>query len=329
MEKKFKVYVSDYDYPNLDIEKSVLEPIGAEVIGLHCKTGENLHIQAHDADAIIQQYAKIPRATIEQLPNCKIIARYGIGVDILDVEAAYEHGMIVTNVPDYCLDEVADHAISLSFMLMRSIPFYNNAVRGGSYQWEDWKVPIPRYRGAVYGLVGYGRIAQNLARKLHTFGFEVISYDPYVSEGYMRSTGVRKVTLEELLERADVVNVMTPYTNETHHIIDSKALEKMKNTAYLVCVSRGKCVDNKALYNALVSKTIAGAALDDPEEEPMKTPGWTPDINPLFSIEDCIFTPHTAYVSKESLDECRYVAANNVKKVLLGEKPLDIVKPRK
>ncbi len=180
--QKFKVYISDYDYGNNDIEKKVLEPIGAEVIGLQCKTGEGLAELAKDGDAIIQQYAKIPRETIEQLDNCKIIARYGIGVDIVDVEAAYENDMVVTNVPEYCLDEVANHAISLSFMLMRNLPFYNAKVLEGSYQWQDWRGAIPRMRDAVYGLVGFGRIAQNLSRKIKAFGFDVIAYDPYVSE---------------------------------------------------------------------------------------------------------------------------------------------------
>lgn len=325
---KFKVYVSDYDYPNLDIEKSVLEPIGAEVIGLHCKTGENLAELAKDADAIIQQYAKIYKSTIDKLERCKIIARYGIGVDILDVKACYDKGIIVTNVPDYCLDEVADHAISMSFMLMRSIPFYNKKVHEGSYQWQDWHVPIPRYRESTYGLVGFGRIAQNLARKLHAFGFKVVAYDPYISESFMKSCGVKKVTFDELVLTADIVNVLTPYTTETHHIINEEALKKMKKTAYLVGVSRGKCIDNTALYKALKENWIAGAALDDPEEEPMKILGWSPNMNPLFSLDNFFCTPHTAYVSKHSLEECRYVAANNVKAVLLGEKPIDIVKIR-
>lgn len=326
---KFKVYISDYDYPNLDIEKSVLEPIGAEVIGLHCKTGENLGELAKDADAIIQQYAKIYKPTIDKLDKCKIIARYGIGVDILDVEACYDKGIIVTNVPDYCLDEVADHAISLSFMLMKSIPFYNKKVHSGSYRWQDWNAPIPRYRGSVYGLVGFGRIAQNLSKKVQSFGFQVVAYDPFVSESFMNSYGVKKVTFEELMKISDIVNVLTPHTEQTHHIINEEALKMMKNTAYLVGVSRGKCIDNKALYKALKEKWIAGAALDDPEEEPMKIENWTPDMNPLFELDNFFCTPHTAYVSKISLEECRYVAANNVKSVLLGERPMDIVKPKR
>jgi len=324
---KFKVYVSDYDYPDLSIEKSVLEPIGAEIIGLKCKTGEGLADLAADADAIFQQYAKIPAATIEKLTKCKIIARYGIGVDILDVDAAYKHGMVVTNVPDYSLDEVADHAIALSFMLMRNIPFYNQKVREGSYQWQDWRAPLPRYRDATYGLLGFGRIAQNLARKLLTFGFNIISYDPYVSESYMNTCRVKKVGLDELFQASNVINVLTPYTPETAYIVNEERLRSMRRNSYIVGVSRGKCIDNKALYKALSEGWIVAAALDDPEEEPMKTTNWTPDMNPLFKIDNCFFTPHTAYVTKESLDECRYVAANNIKAVLLGEKPFDIVRP--
>lgn len=320
---RFKVYISDYDYPDNDIERSILEPIGAEVIGLKCKTGEGLAELAHDADAILQQYAKINRATIEKLPRLKIIARYGIGVDILDVEACKERGIVVTNVPDYCLDEVADHAISFSFMLMRSLPHYNSKVRAGSYKWQDWLVPIPRFRGAGYGLLGFGRIAQNMARKLAAFGFKILAYDPYVSEYFMTSLGVKKAELDEIFSQSDVVNVLTPYTEQTHHMVNAQMLAMMKPTAYLVGVSRGKCVDNKALYEALKGGKIAGAALDDPEEEPMKIDNWSPEMNPLFTLDNCFFTPHAAYVSRESVEECRHVAAKNVRAVLLGERPFD------
>lgn len=324
---KYKVYISDYDYPDNAIEKSILEPIGAEVIGLKCKTGEGLADQAGDADAILQQYAKINRSTIEKLKKCKIIARYGVGVDILDVKAAYEHGMVVTNVPDYCIDEVADHAITLSFMLVRSIQKYNASVHAGSYQWQDWNVPIQRFRGGVYGLIGFGRIAQNLARKLAVFGFETIAYDPFVSESFMHTCGVTKVSLEELLTTSHIVNVLTPYTKDTHYIINAEALNMMRTDAYLIGVSRGKCIDNAALYHALKNRIIAGAALDDPEEEPMKMDNWSPNNNPLFTLDNCIFTPHTAYVSKQSMEECRRVASENVKAVLLGQKPFDLVQP--
>lgn len=323
---KFKVYISDYDYPDNEIEKSILEPIGAEVIGLHCKTGEGLAELAHDADAILEQYAKIPRETIEKLDHCKIIARYGIGVDILDVKACHEHGIVVTNVPDYCLDEVADHSIALAFMLMRNIPRYNACVHQGSYQWQDWSAPIPRFRGATYGLLGYGRIAQNAARKLQAFGFHIIAYDPFISADYMATTGVKKVELEELFKLSDVVSLHAPHTDETHHIVNADTLKLMKSSAYIVCTSRGKCIDNRALYDALVNGVIAGAAVDDPEEEPMKIDNWTPDMNPLFTLDNFFCTPHTSYVSYQALQNCRMVAAENVKAVLLGQKPHDPVR---
>ncbi len=326
--QKFKVYVSDYDYGNLDVEKSILEPIGAEVIGLQCNTGAGLAEQAKDADAILQQYAKIYRDTIEQLDHCKIIARYGIGVDILDVNAAYEKGMVVTNVPDYCLDEVANHALTLSLNLMRNIPFYDQAVKSGDYRWQAWRGPVPRLRDATFGLIGFGRIAQNLVKKIQAFGAKIIAYDPFVSASYMKTCGVEKVELDDIFIRSNVVNVLCPYNKSTHHIVNEESLNLMRDDAYLVCVSRGKCVDNQALYKALVNKKIVAAALDDPEEEPMKIENWSPDMNPLTSLDNCIFTPHTAYVSTGALAECRRVAAENVKAVLLGNKPFDLVKPR-
>ena len=323
---KFKVYISDYDYPDNEIEKSILEPIGAEVIGLKCKTGEGLGELASDADAILQQYAKITRATIEKLTKCKIIARYGVGVDILDMQACRDHGITVTNVPDYCLDEVADHAIANAFMLMRNLPHYNQCIRAGSYQWQDWIAPIPRFRGATFGLLGFGRIAQNAARKLQVFGFRVIAYDPYISESFMWTNGVQKVGLNELFSQSDVVSVHSPYTADTHHIVNADTLAKMKSSAYVVCTSRGKCIDNKALYDALVRKQIAGAAVDDPEEEPMKMEHWSVKDNPLFTLDNFFCTPHSAYVSFQSLQECRRVASNNVKAVLLGQRPFDLMR---
>ena len=324
---QFKIYVSDYDYPDLEIEKQVLEPIGADVIGLSCKTGEGLAEQARDADAILQQYAKIGRATIENLPSCKVIARYGIGVDILDVQACYDHGIAVTNVPDYCFDEVADHAISLALMLARSIPFYDRKVKAGSYRWQDWNSPIPRLRGANFGVIGYGRIAQNMTRKLQAFGIDVIAYDPYVSAAWMRQQGVAKGGLDEVLQASNCVIVTAPYTKETHHIIDSGALSRMRPDASLVCVSRGKCIDNKALYEALKDKKIAAAAVDDPEEEPMKMDSWSPSMNPLFSLDNFFCTPHTAYISTGALAECRRTAAENIRAVLSGNRPNDLYLP--
>ena len=326
---KYRVYISDFDYPDNDIERAILEPIGAEVIGLQCRTGAGLAEQAADADAILQQYAKIPRATIEKLKKCKAIRRYGTGVDIVDVDAAYEHGMVVTNVPDYALDEVADHSITLALMLVRRIPWYDRATRAGKWHWSESGGPIPRLRESTWGLIGFGRIAQNIARKVRGFNFRIISCDPYVSEGFMASLGVQKVELDALLAQSDVVNVMCPYTPETEHLINGAALAKMKTTAVLINCARGKIVDNAALAAALKEGRIASAGMDDTEEEPAKLEKWNPADNPLFALENCVITPHVAYVSVGSLQECRRVASENAKAVLLGKTPPDLVKPKR
>jgi len=325
---KYKVYISDYDYPDNSIEKSILEPIGAEVIGLHCKSGEGLGEFAKDADVILQQYAKIPRATIEKLKKCKAICRYGIGTDIVDVIAAHEHGIMVTNVPDYCIDEVADHTLTLALTLIRRIPMYSAATKAGKWHWKEANGTIHRLREMTWGLIGFGRIAQNISRKIPALGFTIIANDPYVSESYINTFGAKKVDLETLLRNADVVNIMCPATTETYHIIDKKALRMMKTNAVLINCSRGKNVNNKALYVALKEGWIASAGLDDIEEEPAKMNDWTPDCNPLFKLDNCIITPHVAYVSEESLKECRKVAAENAKAVLLGKPPMNLVKPK-
>jgi D-3-phosphoglycerate dehydrogenase len=325
--EKFKVYVSDYDYPDLAIERSVLAPIGAEVIGLQCRTGEGLAEQAPDADAILQQYAKIPRQTIERLTRCKAICRYGIGVDIVDVQAAHEHGIIVTNVPDYCLDEVADHAIALGFSVLRRLFQYGAATRAGHWHWSAGGGSISRFRGMSCGFIGFGRIAQNMVHKLAPFGFSISAYDPYMSENYMNSFGVRKAALKELIAEAQLVQILCPYTAETHHLIDRTALATMRPDAVLVNCTRGKIVDNEALSEALAAGLIAGAALDDLEEEPAKLQHWTPEGNRLLQLANCVVTPHVAYVSDEALKECRRIAAENARAVLLGQKPLNPVNP--
>jgi len=324
---KYMVYVSDYDFADLSIEKEILEPIGAEVIGLQCKTGEGLAELAQDADVILQQYAKIPRKTLVKLKNCRAICRYGIGVDIVDVEAAYECGMVVTNVPDYCIDEVGDHTLAMGLMLLRRIPKYNKATKEGRWHWKEAGGPIFRFRTITWGLIGFGRIAQNLARKLQGISISVIAVDPYVSESFMNSTGVKKVEFDSLLAAADVVNVMTPYTSKTHHLIDERALRLMKPHGILLNCARGKIVDNMALYRALTEGWIASAGLDDTEEEPAKLEKWNPADNPLFSLDNCIITPHVAYISESSLQEARKAAALNAKAVLLGKIPPNLVKP--
>jgi len=322
MRKRFKVVVSDHDYPDLSIEKSVLEPIGAEVIGAQCKSGgKPLLKYVKDADAILQQYAEIRADVIEELERCKVIARYGIGVDILDLEACRRKGIIVTNVPYYCVNEVADHAIAMALTLARRIPMYVDAVRKGMWHWSASGRPLHRLAGQIFGLVGFGKIARNIARKVKVFGFRVMAHDPYVDEFFMKEEGVEKVDFETVLKESDILCLQVPLNDETRHMIGENELKKMKSSAILINTSRGPLVDNTALYKALSEGWIAAAGLDDLEEEPAKKEHWEYEKNPLLELENCLVTPHSAYYSEESIEEARRTAAEEVRAVLLGEKP--------
>ena len=324
-----KVYVSDYDYEDLDIEREVLEPIGAEVIGLQLPTGEGLGDAAADADILMARYAKVTRQTIEKLTHCKAICRYGIGYDTVDVQAVYDHGMILTTIPDFCTDEVSESTISMAFSLLRQLPRYDRAVRRGSWKWQDAEVTIKRFQEATWGFIGFGKIAQNVRRKIAGFGFNVIAFDPFVSEATMMSHMVKKETIEKVFTESDIVAVMCPYTKDTHHVVDEQRLRSMKPSASLVNCSRGKLVDNEALYKALSNGWISGAGLDDLEDEPSKKINWDPSSNPLLSLPSCIFTPHSAYYSEKSMYLNRRMTAENARAVLLGERPVNIVKPEK
>lgn len=255
----YKVYVTDHDYADLSVERSVPEPIGARVIGLLDRTGERLAETARDAEAVTQQYAKNPAATIAALDHCKVIARYGIGLDILDVEAAHAAGIVVTNVPDYCIEEVADHSITMALTLLRSIPSYVDATRRGTWHWSSWSTPIRRLRGSKFGLIGFGRIAQNMAHKLHSFCFELLAYDPYVSASLMASHGVKKVELNDSLASSDLVDVMCPYTPQTHHLIDEAATALMKpGTPHVTYVSENALYEARRVAAETVRTVLLG-----------------------------------------------------------------------
>ena len=318
---KYKVYITDYDYPDNKIEQEILEPIGAEVIGLQCRDGKGLETQAADADALMVQYAKVFEPAITAMPKLKVIARYGIGMDIVDVKTASERGVVCTNVADYCLDEVADHNISFILMLIRRLPMFVSETKKGEWHWSETGVGVRRFKSSTVGVIGFGRIARNMSKKLKSLGFNIMAYDPYLNEEAVKEIGAEAADLGTLLKNSDVVCLQCPYTPDTHHIIGEKELSLMKSSSILINCSRGKLVDNTALYKALTEGGIASAGLDDPEEEPAKMFDWTPDMNPLFSLDNCFITPHVAYYSEESLIEARKTAALNVKAVLLGEEP--------
>ena len=208
----YKVYVTDYDYKDLEIERSILEPIGAEVIGLQCKDGKGLAEKAKDADALLVQYANVTKETIQKLEKTKIIARYGVGIDIVDVEAASERGIICTNVVDYCTDEVADHNISLLLMLVRRIPMFVAETKKSKWHWSETGRPVYRFSSLQVGVVGFGRIARNMCQKLGPLGFQIAAFDPFVSESVYQEEHVKEMSFDDLIQTSDIVVLQCPYT---------------------------------------------------------------------------------------------------------------------
>jgi len=320
--RRFKVVVSDRDYTDLSIEESILESIDAEVVDAQCKSGgEALLKYIIDADAVLQQYAEIRQDVIEKLHKCKIIARYGTGVDILDVETCHKREIIVTNVPYYCVDEVADHAIVLALTLARRIPMYVDSVRCGKWHWSNSGAPIHRFEMQIFGIIGFGKIGRNIARKAKALKFTVMAYDPNVNNFFMKEEGVKKVDLATILNNSDILCVQVPLSSDTHHLIGELELKRMKKSAILINTARGPVVDNKALYKALLEGRITAAGLDDIEDEPAKREYWNYQANPLLKLKNCLITPHSAYYSEESIMEARRTATEEVKAVLLGKKP--------
>ncbi|XWN31542.1 MAG: C-terminal binding protein [Devosia sp.] len=316
-----KVVITDYDYGNVDVEREILEAAGAEVIALQAKSEADLQEAARDCAAMMNQYARIGADTIARMECCRVIARYGVGVDIVDVAAATKKGILVTNVQDYCTEEVADHAVSLWLTLARKLFDYNTATHAGEWRWQSG-APIHRLRGRVMGIVSFGKIGQAIAERARPFGVELIVYDPYVPAERVAALGARSVTKAALLAEADIFMMQAPMSKETRHFLSHDDFAAMKSGTIVVNTGRGPTIDNRALYDALVSGKVAGAGLDDPEEEPAKRAAWSPDDNPLFSLPNVVVTPHAAYYSEESIRAARETAASEVARVLTGRAPL-------
>ncbi|AXT25248.1 C-terminal binding protein [Ruegeria sp. AD91A] len=317
---KPKVVITDYDFGDVAVETEILEAAGAEVIALQAKRQEDLFDLAPHCAAMMNQYARIGKETITRMRNCEVIARYGVGVDIVDVGTATEQGILVTNVQNYCTEEVADHAIALWLTLARKLPDYDRATHAGVWQWQSGQ-PVYRLRGRTMGVVSLGKIGQAIVARAQSFGVTVIAYDPYLPREVAAKIGVELVSKPELLARSDYILMQAPMTPNTHHFLSDAEFSVMKPGAILVNTGRGPTVDNKALFRALTEGHLAAAGLDDPEEEPAKRANWTPDDNPLFTLPNVLVTPHAAYYSEESIHAARVTAATQVAKVLTGQNP--------
>jgi D-3-phosphoglycerate dehydrogenase len=316
----FRVTVADSVFPDLDPAREVLSRVGAHLELAPEPTPDAILRLARDADAILVTYAKITGDMIRQLAKCRVISRFGIGVDNVDIPEATKKGIVVTKVPDYCIDEVSDHTMALLLAIVRKIPFINAQVHGGLWKMPN-VVPIHRLRGSVLGLVGFGRIPQLVAPKAQAFGMMVIACDPYVGRDIFARAGVESVDFPTLLRRSDYVSVHSPLVPETRNLFNAEAFRHMKGTAYLVNTARGPIVDEEALAAALDAGQIAGAALDVMAQEP------PPSDSPLFGRSNVIVTPHTSFYSEESLIELQTKAAQEVASVLTGKAPRNPVNP--
>ena len=318
------VVIADYDYGDVDIERIIIEGAGLELVAAQCKTEDDVIAVAGDAHAVIAQYAPVGAKAIDAFKHCRVIARYGTGVDIVDVEAATRHGILVTNVPnDWCRDEVADHAMALVLAEARKLRAYDRKTRSGVWRWQSGQ-PIHRLRGRVLGLLSFGAIAQAIAARAAGFGMVVIASDPYMDPAALEAQGVDPVSVDQLVERSDFLVIQAPLTPATHHLFDEACLRRMKPGAVLVNTARGPIVEDAALYRALKDGWIAGAGLDDIEEEPAKQRDWKP-TNALFSLDNVIITPHAAYYSEEAMRTVREFAAHEVVRVLSGQEALSPV----
>lgn len=310
---KKKVLVTDHVFGGLEIERETLEPLGAEVVLSATAEESALVEQAAGADALMVCFAQLTAPILEAAAanGCKIVSRYGIGIDNIDVAKATELGMQVTNVPDYCLDEVADHAMATMLALAREVVNGANVVSGGG-----WEIPhgtVHRIRGRRLALLGVGRIGRRVVERALPFGLDVVGYDPFLKEDIPGLTRVDSAA--EAVREADFVSLHAPLTEETHHIVGTELIEAMERAPIVVNTSRGPLVDCEAALAGLESGKLGGVALDVTEPEPL------PDGHPLRTHPRAIVTPHMAFYSVEAEADLQSRAADEVARYFGGESP--------
>ena len=255
------VVITDYQYDNIDAERRIIGEAGFELRDYQVKDAKELIPLVKDADAIITQYSDVSREVIGQLEHCKMIIKYGIGVNNIDTKAATEKGIYVCNVPDYGVEEVSDHAVTMMLALGKKMQILEKAFREGDWGYAS-TMPLYRLRDCTLGLVGFGRIPQLVAKKMAGFGLRILAYDPFVDEEKARAMGVRPADLETILRESDFISVHVPLNEGTRHLIGRESFEKMKKTAFVVNTARGGVIDEKALVEALKAGEIAGAGVD-------------------------------------------------------------------
>ena len=315
-----KVLVTDYAWPDLEIEKGILGEIGYEVVASPNGEEGTLAGLARDVEGIMTCWARTTRKVIESAPRLRVISRYGIGLDNIDVAFATQRGIPVTRVPAYCLEDVAEHTLSLLLTLSRKTALFDRRIRAGTWGIQEG-LPLSRLTGRVLGLIGFGKIARCVVPRARAFGLGVIACSPSLTPEQAAPAGVRAVDLETLLATSDFVSVHCPSTDQTRGLINADRLRRMKPTAFLINTSRGDIVYEEALCEALRSGQIAGAALDVRRREPPEAG------DRLIALDNVIHTPHAAFYSTESLQELQTKTAWECRRVLTGQAPENLVNP--
>lgn len=315
---KFTVVVTDMGYENYEPEREQIEAVDGELITVDCHEEEALLEPTRDADGLLVRMAPVTKRVIDNLEKCQVIARYGVGVDNVDLAAATARGIRVCNVPDYCLEDVSDHALALLLSCVRKTAGHDRRVRKG--EWDiGAKDPIHRLKGRTLGFLGFGNIARTLARKAHGFQLRLIAFDPYIDADAAEQRNVTLVDFDTLLAEADFITVHAPLTDDTRHILDAEAFRKMKPTAIVVNTSRGGLIDQKALTKALKEGVINSAGIDVYETEPPL------ENDPLLKLDNVVLTDHASWYSEESQLELQTKAAAEVCRVLTGQPPLSCI----
>ncbi len=320
MTATFTVLVTDFAWPSLEIEREILERADAKLLVAERGDAEELTALAGQADAILTNWRRIPPEALEASPRCLVVSRFGIGVDNIPVERATELGIIVTNVPGFCTEEVSDHTMALLLACARRIDALTQSVRRGSWSIEPAQ-GLRRLRGQTLGIVGFGAIARSLVPKAAAFGLEVVAYTPRLEASDLPPGVLKAESLAQLLAASDFVTLHAPVTPETGDLIGETELRSMKPNAYLINTSRGALIDENALARAVKESWIAGAALDVLSVEP------PPSDHPLLGLEGVLLTPHSAFYSVEAVADVELRAATNVAMVLSGRLPPSIVNP--
>ena len=321
-----KALITDYVWPNIDVESEVLRAAGVEPVVAPDTSEDTLAGLAVDADIIMFCFAQVTGNVLRTAEKCKVASRYGIGVDNIDIPTATELGIVVTNVPDYCMDEVTDHAIGMILALNRRLLPHDSEVKSGGWASVVLDQPMHRTRGATLGILGFGRIGRSIAEKAAGFGMNMVAYDPLIEPGQsipMQSgDSVEIVSFEDVLKRSHFITVHTPLTPETEGMIGAEQLAMMMPGGIIVNCARGGIIQEQALADALNNGHLAGAGLDVIEPAP------PPDDHPLLSARNIIITPHTAFFSQASTVELERRTAQEALRVLNGNPPQNLINPQ-